>query len=67
MILPSSGKYVLVDRAGTRQRELARDELTAGIAEGAISILDKGSRFDDILNQVVDGLRQDKARGGMRS
>ena len=67
VILPSSGKYVLVDRAGTRQRELARDELTAGIAEGAISILDKGSRFDDILNQVVDGLRQDKARGGMQS
>lgn len=67
VILPSSGKYVLVDRAGSRQRELTRDELIASIAEGAISILEKGSRFDDILNQVVDGLRQDKARGGMRS
>ena len=63
VVLPSSGKYIFVDRLGTDKYEVSRDDLVAGIAAGAIDVVRKDSRFDDALNRVVDGIRQDRGWG----
>ncbi|MDF1630053.1 MAG: DUF1631 family protein [Alcanivoracaceae bacterium] len=63
VVLPSSGKYIFVDRIGTEKYEITRDALIGGIAGGAIEVVRKDSRFDDALNRVVDGIRQDRGWG----
>ncbi len=63
VVLPSSGKYIFVDRLGTDKYEVLRDDLIAGIAAGAIDVVRKDSRFDDALTRVVDGIRQDRGWG----
>lgn len=63
VVLPSSGKYIFVDRIGTEKYEITRDALIGGIAGGAIEVVSKDSRFDDALNRVVDGIRQDRGWG----
>lgn len=63
VVLPSSGKYIFVDRLGTDKHEVLRDDLIAGIAAGAIDVVRKDSRFDDALTRVVDGIRQDRGWG----
>jgi len=63
VVLPSSGKYIFVDRIGTEKTEMTREALIAGIADGAIDVVRKDSRFDDALNRVVDGIRQDRGWG----
>ncbi len=60
VVLPSSGKYIFVDRLGIDKYEVLRDDLIAGIAAGAIDVVRKDSRFDDALTRVVDGIRQDR-------
>lgn len=60
VLLPSSGKYIFVDTNGTGKRELSRDELIRGLADGSITPLQKDQRFDDALTRVVDNLRQDR-------
>lgn len=62
VVLPSSGKYIFVDRRGGDRYELPRRELIEAIAAGQAVVMQKDSRFDDALNRVVDGLRQHKAR-----
>jgi hypothetical protein len=63
VVLPSSGKYIFVDRLGTDKYEVLRDDLIAGIAAGAVDVVRKDSRFDDALTRVVDGIRQDRGWG----
>ena len=63
VVLPSSGKYIFVDRLGTDKYEVLRDDLIAGIAAGAIDVVRKDSRFDDALTRVVGGIRQDRGWG----
>ncbi|PKM23223.1 MAG: hypothetical protein CVV10_00275 [Gammaproteobacteria bacterium HGW-Gammaproteobacteria-14] len=63
VVLPSSGKYIFVDRIGVEKTEITREALIAGIADGAIDVVRKDSRFDDALNRVVDGIRQDRGWG----
>ena len=63
VVLPSSGKYIFVDRIGTEKYEMTRDVLISEIAAGAIEVVRKDSRFDDALNRVVDGIRQDRGWG----
>lgn len=64
VVLPSSGKYIFVDAAGTSRFELARDELIRGLADGSISSLQKDQRLDDALTRVVDNLRQERGTPG---
>lgn len=63
VILPSSGKYIFVDRIGTEKFEISREALIEGIAAGAIEVVRKDTRFDDALTRVVDGIRQDRGWG----
>ncbi|MEE4252140.1 MAG: DUF1631 family protein, partial [Alcanivoracaceae bacterium] len=63
VVLPSSGKYIFVDRLGTDKYEITREALIGGVAAGAIEVVSKDSRFDDALNRVVDGIRQDRGWG----
>jgi len=60
VILPSSGKYIFVDRVGTEKFEVTRDDLIDGIATGAIEVVRKDTRFDDALTRVVDGIQQER-------
>lgn len=57
VILPSSGKYILVDGSGLNKFEVTRDELIRGLGDGSISALTKDQKLDDALTRVVSGLR----------
>jgi hypothetical protein len=63
VVLPSSGKYIFVDRGATDKYEISRDGLIAAIAEGAVDVVSKDTRFDDALTRVVDGIRQERGFG----
>lgn len=58
VILPSSNKYIFVDRVGADKLQLTRTELIEGVAEGAINMLQKDARFDDALARVVGDLQR---------
>lgn len=53
VILPSSNKYIFVDRVGADKLQLTRDELISAVAEGAASPLQRDARFDDALSRIV--------------
>lgn len=57
VILPSSGKYIFVDRNGADKVELIKDGLIEGLASGAIALLHRDERFDDALSRVVGGIQ----------
>jgi hypothetical protein len=57
VILPSSGKYIFVDRNGADKVELNKDGLITGLASGAIALLHRDERFDDALSRVVGGIQ----------
>lgn len=60
VILPSSGKAILVDRNGIKKLELNRDELVAALAENRLTLVNSGQQFEDTLARVVGGLRRDR-------
>ncbi len=64
VVLPSSGKYIFVDMDGNAKRELLRDELVRGLADGSISQLTRDQKLDDALTRVVDNLRHERGDGG---
>lgn len=64
VVLPSSGKYIFVDGDGNAKRELLRDELVRGLADGTISQLTRDQKLDDALTRVVDNLRHERGDGG---
>lgn len=64
VVLPSSGKYIFVDMDGNAKRELLRDELVRGLADGSISQLTRDQKLDDALTRVVDNLRHERGEGG---
>ena len=53
VMLPSSNKYIFVDRVGADKLQLTRDELISAVAEGAASPLQRDARFDDALSRIV--------------
>jgi len=63
VILPSSGKYILVDASGLNKFEIGRDDLVSGLGDGSISVLTKDQKLDDALTRVVSGLRSEKPGG----
>jgi hypothetical protein len=60
VVLPSSAKYIFVDRGGTDKYEITRDALIDAIASGTVEVASKDTRFDDALNRVVDGIRLER-------
>lgn len=60
VLLPSTGKYIFVAVDGTDKRELLRDELVRGFADGSILALGKDQRLQDTLSRVVDNLRNER-------
>ncbi|MFN3714505.1 MAG: DUF1631 family protein [Alcanivoracaceae bacterium] len=60
VVLPSSGKYIFVDRVGTDKYDIGRDALIEAIASGAVEVASKDTRFDDALTRVVDGIRLER-------
>ena len=59
--MKSSGRYIFVNTAGIKDRELQRDELIEHLMNGSASIVNLGVQFEDTLAQVVSSLR--KGRG----
>lgn len=64
VVLPSSGKHIFVDGNGVGKREVGRDELIRGFAEGRVALLTADRRLDDTLTRVVDNLRGDTRMTG---
>lgn len=60
VVLPSSGKYIFVDAAGTGKREINRDELIRRLGDGSITPVSKDQKLDDSLSRVVGNLRGDR-------
>lgn len=58
--LPSSGKFIFVDREGVRRAELERDVFVTKLVEGSARMLDAGPQFEDSLARVVGSLRRDR-------
>lgn len=57
VVLPSSGKYIFVDRNGADKLELNKDGLIDALASGAAALLHRDERFDDALSRVVGGIQ----------
>jgi hypothetical protein len=55
----TTGKFILVDRAGLRQLEADRDMIAALIASGELAVLDAGSRFDSALEKIVKQMQKE--------
>lgn len=60
VMLPSSNKYIFVDRVGADKVQLSRDELVDAVASGAVDPLQKDSRFDDALTRLAGDLSRGK-------
>lgn len=54
----SSGKYIFVDRNGTKVAEHNRESLMSLQQQGTFKLLKQGERFDDQLAKVIRGLRK---------
>lgn len=56
--MQSTGKYIFVDRLGTKVATLMKPELIAGLDGGGIELLKDGESFENQLSRVVMGLRK---------
>ncbi|MGN0920719.1 MAG: DUF1631 domain-containing protein [Cellvibrio sp.] len=56
-VIKSIGKYIFVNRAGTKVAEETKESLALGLAQGRYTILDDGMLFDRALESVITNLR----------
>lgn len=56
--MPSTGKYIFVDRIGVKLVEYMRDELVELIESGRVVVVSKSDSFEDQLSKIVKGLRK---------
>jgi hypothetical protein len=60
VMLPTSGKSILVDRNGIKKHEVLRDQLIQQLVDGTLTLINSGQQFEDSLARVVGGLRRDR-------
>jgi len=56
--MKSSGRYIFVNNAGIKERELQSDDLIEQLMNGSANIVNLGIQFEDTLAQVVSSLRK---------
>lgn len=60
-VIKSIGKYIFVNRAGTKVAEETKDSLAQALADGRYTILDDGMLFDRALESVITNLRAQRS------
>ncbi|MCH8499568.1 MAG: DUF1631 domain-containing protein [Marinobacter sp.] len=58
--IKATGKYVFVNRNGTKVAEYHREELAKALAEERLVMLDDGLIFDRALESIIDNLRHNR-------
>ena len=58
--IKATGKYIFVNRNGTKVAEYHREELAAALAKGQLVMLDDGLIFDRALESIIDNLRHSR-------
>lgn len=58
VMLPSSGKFVFVDKHGHDKVEMTRERMVDGLASGMISLVEQDARFNDALDRIMDSVSQ---------
>jgi Protein of unknown function (DUF1631) len=61
-ILPGNGKYIFGNRAGVKLAEYTMSQLSNLIVTENSEILDTGAEFEDVLANVVTGLRDNRSK-----
>jgi len=56
-IIKKSGRYIFVNRSGTKVAEETRDSLALALEHGSLNQLDDGMLFDRALESVIGNLR----------
>ncbi len=56
-ILPQSGRYLFVNRAGVKQASLSKSELALALRAGRIRLIENSLLFDRALSSVIESLR----------
>ncbi|QSP94220.1 DUF1631 domain-containing protein [Marinobacter salinisoli] len=56
----ATGKYIFVNRNGTKVAEYYREDLAAAMANGDVGMLDDGLIFDRALESIIDNLRSNR-------
>lgn len=58
--IKATGKYIFVNRNGSKVAEYFRDDLARALAGGEIAMLDDGLIFDRALESIIDNLRSNR-------
>ena len=58
--IKATGKYIFVNRNGTKVAEYHREELAVALAKGQLVMLDDGLIFDRALESIIDNLRHSR-------
>jgi len=61
-ILPGNAKYIFANRAGVKMAEYTMSQLSNLIVTENSEILDTGAEFEDVLANVVTGLRDNRTK-----
>ncbi len=58
--IKATGKYIFVNRSGSKVAEYQREQLAEALAAGDITMLDDGLIFDRALESIIDNLRNSR-------
>lgn len=58
--IKATGKYIFVNRNGSKVAEYQRDKLATALASGDMTMLDDGLIFDRALESIIDNLRHSR-------
>jgi|TARA_B100001964_G_C13691000_1_gene361771 hypothetical protein len=61
-VLPGNSKYIFANRAGIKLAEYTPSQLSNLIVTENSEILDTGTEFEDVLTNVVTGLRDNRTK-----
>lgn len=59
-IIRATGKYIFVNRNGTKVAEFQQPELAMALSDGRVILLDDGLIFDRALESIIDNLRHNR-------
>ncbi len=63
-IIKKPGKYIFVNRSGSKVAEMSRASLAQALEEGSLNQLDDGMLFDRALESVIGNLRTERSSAG---
>jgi len=63
-IIKKPGKYIFVNRSGSKVAEMSRQSLAQALEEGSLNQLDDGMLFDRALESVIGSLRTERSSAG---